>query len=138
MVSSDEDMEEWKPPESTKATSKTARGPAAGGMKAAPKRTAKPKEPKGPKQPKVPKVPKDPKPTAPRKRAAEQNDTAKSASAGTKRKKTDEDDLGENKIKTQADCPEEQKVDNSGTSVRMKEEVIIKASSGRISKNNLG
>ncbi|MED6288610.1 hypothetical protein CHARACLAT_028298, partial [Characodon lateralis] len=125
-ASSDEDMEEWRPPESKKAASKTARPPTAGGMKAASKRTAKPKEPKAPK---VLKVPKDPKPRAPRKRAAEQKslntqrteDTAKSVSAGTKRKKTNDDDLGDNKRNTQTDCPEEQRVD---TGIRMKQERI--------------
>ncbi|MEQ2301061.1 hypothetical protein AMECASPLE_032147 [Ameca splendens] len=129
IASSDEDMEEWRPPESKKAASKTARPPTAGGMKAASKRTAKPKAPK---EPKVLKVPKDPKPRAPRKRAAEQKslntqrteDTAKSVSAGTKRKKTNDDDLGDNKRNTQTDCPEEQRVD---TGIRMKQEVIIMA-----------
>uniref|UniRef100_A0A3Q2DDD0 S1 RNA-binding domain-containing protein 1 n=1 Tax=Cyprinodon variegatus TaxID=28743 RepID=A0A3Q2DDD0_CYPVA len=61
VVSSDEDMEEWRPPESTNATSTAARGLKASGMKAAPKKTTKPKAPKEPKAPKVPKEPKAPK-----------------------------------------------------------------------------
>ncbi|XP_043991507.1 S1 RNA-binding domain-containing protein 1 [Gambusia affinis] len=112
MVSSDEEMDEWKPSESTKATSKAARAPTDGGMKAAPKRTAKPKQPKVPK------------PRAPRKPAAEQEDTAMSVSGGKKRKKSNGDDLGENERKTQTGCPEKQKTQKRGNSVRMKEERI--------------
>ncbi|XP_012720466.2 S1 RNA-binding domain-containing protein 1 [Fundulus heteroclitus] len=126
ILSSDEDVEEWRPPESTKASSKTARAPTAGGRKAAPKRTAKPKVPK---EPKVPKAPKDPKPRAPRKPPAKPKSpntqktkaTTKSVSAGTKRKQTNEDDLGEIKRRAPNHCPEEQMVEES---TRMKEERI--------------
>uniref|UniRef100_A0A8C6KK30 S1 RNA binding domain 1 n=1 Tax=Nothobranchius furzeri TaxID=105023 RepID=A0A8C6KK30_NOTFU len=66
-VSSDEDMEEWRPPEA-KTSSKRARGPAAGVKKPAATRTAKPKVPK---EPKVHKASGVPKPRATRKPAAE-------------------------------------------------------------------
>ncbi|XP_070833681.1 S1 RNA-binding domain-containing protein 1 [Chaetodon trifascialis] len=129
-VSSDENSEEWRPPEpKPKAPSKTARDPAAGEQKAPAKRTAKPKEPKAPKQPKAPKVLKDPKPRALRKPAAERKslaakvlkDSGPRGLAGTKRKKKYEDQTdmdGEN----QTDCPEDEMAKESGTSVRMKEE----------------
>ncbi|XP_015252840.1 PREDICTED: S1 RNA-binding domain-containing protein 1 [Cyprinodon variegatus] len=139
VVSSDEDMEEWRPPESTNATSTAARGLKASGMKAAPKKTTKPKAPKEPKAPKVPKepkapkvpkepkapkVPKEPKPRAPRKRAAEQKSPNTQRTTGAKRKKTNGDDLEENKSKPQSDFPEEQRVDKGESGVRMKEERI--------------
>lgn len=104
-------------------------------MKAPAKRTAKTKEPKAPKQPKSPKLPKDPKPSAPCKPAAGRKtqvakrlkDSGASGLAGTKRKKNDEgkkDDIaGEDKEKKQTDCPDEETAEESGPSVRMKEEV---------------
>uniref|UniRef100_G3P9L8 S1 RNA-binding domain-containing protein 1 n=1 Tax=Gasterosteus aculeatus aculeatus TaxID=481459 RepID=G3P9L8_GASAC len=75
-VSSDEDVDDWRPPEpKPKARGRAAKAPAAPGeKKAAAKRPAKPKEPKEPKAPKppaAPKVPKVPKPRAPRKPAAQ-------------------------------------------------------------------
>lgn len=137
-VSSDEDSEEWRPPEpKPKAPSKTARDPAAGEKTAAAKRTAKPKEPKAPKQPKAPKMPKDLKPGAPRKPAAGRKtqapkvlkDSGASGLAGTKRKKIDEgkkDDMGGgDKGEKQTDCPVEERAEESGPSVRMKEEVRL-------------
>lgn len=135
-ASSEEDNEEWRPPEpKPKAPSKTARDTATGGLKAPAKRTAKTKEPKAAKQPKAPKLPKDPKPSAPRKPAAGRKtqvakvlkDSGASGLAGTKRKKNDEgkkDDIArEDKEKKQTDCPEEETAEESGPSVRMKEEV---------------
>ncbi len=139
-ASSDEDSEEWRPPEpKPKALSKTAREPAAGEKKTAAKKTAKPKEPKALKQPKAPKVPKDPKPRAPRKPAAERKtqapkvlkDSGASGLAGTKRKKTDEGKKGDlcegDKGEKQTDCPEEEGAEESGPSIRMKEEVRLMA-----------
>ncbi|XP_045926143.1 S1 RNA-binding domain-containing protein 1 isoform X3 [Micropterus dolomieu] len=135
-MSSDEDSEEWRPPESKpKVPSKTAKAPAAKEKKAAVKRTAKPKEPKAPKQPKVPKVPKDPKPRAPRKPAAERKTQAAKVLkgtcapelAGTKRKKIDEkknDEAGEDKGDKLTDCPERERTEESGPSIRMKEERV--------------
>ncbi|XP_040904982.1 S1 RNA-binding domain-containing protein 1 [Toxotes jaculatrix] len=128
-VSSDEDNEEWRPPEpKPKAPIKNA--PAAGEKKAAAKRTAKPKEPKAPKEPK------DPKPRAPRKPAAERKTRAPtmlknsgtSAVAGRKRKKNDDvknDDMAEeDKIENQTKCPEGEGAQESGQSNRMKEERV--------------
>ncbi|XP_044069334.1 S1 RNA-binding domain-containing protein 1 [Siniperca chuatsi] len=134
-MSSDEDSEEWRPPESKpKAPSRTARAPAVGEKKAAAKRTAKPKEPKAPKQPKAPKVPKDLKPRAPRKPVAERKtkkvlkDSGAPGIAGTKRKKIDEgkkdDKAGEDKGDEQTDCLEGERAEESGPSIRMKEERV--------------
>ncbi|XP_034753570.1 S1 RNA-binding domain-containing protein 1 [Etheostoma cragini] len=134
-VSSDEDSDEWRPAEpKPKATSKTARAPtAAGEKKAAAKRAAKPKEPKAPKQPKVPKVSK---PRAPRKTATEQKtqapkvlkDSGASGLAGTKRKNIDEgkkdDKAGKDKGVKETDCPEVERTEGSGPSIRMKEERV--------------
>lgn len=125
MVSSDE--EEWKPAESKpKAVSKTTRAPATGEKKAAVKKNVKPKEPKMPKEAKVPK------PKAPRKPAAQkkanscnsQKVSALSCSAGEKKENMC-DKFGEDKLNIQTDCPEESRTDNSGTSIRVKEEVRI-------------
>ncbi|KAF1375532.1 hypothetical protein PFLUV_G00221180 [Perca fluviatilis] len=137
-VSSDEDSDEWRPAEpKPKAPSKTARAPAAAReKKTAAKRTAKPKEPKAPKQPKAPKVPKVPKPRAPRKTAAERKSQAPkvlkgsgaSGLTGTKRKNIDEskkdDKAGEDKGEEETDCPEVERTEESGPSIRMKEERV--------------
>ncbi|XP_068575021.1 S1 RNA-binding domain-containing protein 1 [Cebidichthys violaceus] len=134
----DEDIDEWKPPEpKPKAPSRAAKAPAAAGeKKAAAKRTAKPKEPKAPKLPKAPKVPKVPKPRAPRKPAAERKtqapkvlkDSGAPVSTGAKRKRIDEgkrnDKSAENKGAKQPDCPEGEKAEESGPSIRMKEERV--------------
>ncbi|KAM6998113.1 S1 RNA-binding domain-containing protein 1 [Tautogolabrus adspersus] len=128
-ISSDEDTEEWRPPEpKPKVPRKTATAPAAGEKKASVKRAAKPKEPKIPKEPKVPKVPKEPKPRAPRKPAAERKtkatkvlkDSGASGLAGTKRKNIEE---GKNKAGEKlADGPHVLREEESGPSVRIKEE----------------
>ncbi|KAM8738438.1 S1 RNA-binding domain-containing protein 1 isoform 1-T1 [Acanthopagrus schlegelii] len=133
-ASSDEDIEEWKPPEpKPKALTKTGRDQTAGEKKAPAKRTAKPKVPKETKPPKAPKVPKEPKPRVPRKPAAERKTQAAKVQkgsgarglAGTKRKKSDEDDkLGEDKGEKQTDCPEVETAEESGPSIRMKEERV--------------
>ncbi|XP_069000462.1 S1 RNA-binding domain-containing protein 1 [Embiotoca jacksoni] len=113
---SDDDIEEWTPPK-PKAPRSTARAPAAGDKKPATKRTAKVKEPK------APKVPTNPKPRAPRKPAAErktpaakgQKDSGASSLAGTKRGKKDD------KEETQTT---EERAEEGGTSIRMKEERV--------------
>uniref|UniRef100_A0A3Q2VJF3 S1 RNA binding domain 1 n=1 Tax=Haplochromis burtoni TaxID=8153 RepID=A0A3Q2VJF3_HAPBU len=113
--SSDEDAEEWRPPKpKSKAPNKTARGTATGEKKTTAKKTAKPKEAKAPKEPKAPKVPKEPKLRAPRKPAAGRKKQA--------RKKVD-NDYREKTGGIQTDCPEETRAEESGTSVRTKEEV---------------
>ncbi|XP_017283934.1 S1 RNA-binding domain-containing protein 1 [Kryptolebias marmoratus] len=114
-ASSDEDAEEWRPPE-PKAPSKTARAPAAGPKKPAAKRTAKPKVPK------EPKVPKDPKPRVRNPVSKGKNPTA-SALVGTKRKQSDET-FEENKSKTETGGPEGDRGDESGPSIKMKEERV--------------
>uniref|UniRef100_A0A3B4EQL0 S1 RNA binding domain 1 n=1 Tax=Pundamilia nyererei TaxID=303518 RepID=A0A3B4EQL0_9CICH len=112
---SDEDAEEWRPPKpKSKAPNKTARGTATGEKKTTAKKTAKPKEAKAPKEPKAPKVPKEPKLRAPRKPAAGRKTQA--------RKKVD-NDYREKTGGIQTDCPEETRAEESGTSVRTKEEV---------------
>ncbi|KAK9541323.1 hypothetical protein VZT92_001376 [Zoarces viviparus] len=146
-ISSDEDIDEWRPTEpKPKAPSRVAKAPAAAAeKKAAPKRTAKPKEPKAPKLPKAPKVPKVPKapkvpnvpkPRAPRKPAAARKtqtpnvlkDSGTPVLAGAKRKHIDEgktdDKAAENKGAKQPDRPEGEKAEESGPSIRMKEERV--------------
>lgn len=130
-MSSDEDAEEWRPPKpKSKAPNKTARGTATGEKKTTAKKTAKPKEAKAPKEPKAPKVPKEPKLRAPRKPAAGRKtqaakslkDSESSVLAGMERKKVD-NDYREKTGGIQTDCPEETRAEESGTSVRTKEEV---------------
>ncbi|XP_030603321.1 S1 RNA-binding domain-containing protein 1 [Archocentrus centrarchus] len=128
-LSTDEDPEEWRPPEpKPKAPSKTAR--ATGEKKAVAKKTTKPKEAKAPKEPKAPKLPKEPKLRAPRKSTAGRKtqaakslkDSQASGLAGMKRKEVD-GDFREDTEGTQTDFPvEERAAEESGTSVRMKEE----------------
>uniref|UniRef100_A0A3Q4MQF5 S1 RNA binding domain 1 n=1 Tax=Neolamprologus brichardi TaxID=32507 RepID=A0A3Q4MQF5_NEOBR len=113
---SDEDAEEWSPPKpKSKAPNKTARGTATGEKKTTAKKTAKPKEAKAPKEPKAPKVPKEPKLRAPRKPAARRKTQA--------RKKVD-NDYREKTGGIQTECPEETRAEESGTSVRTKEERV--------------
>ncbi|KAM9345125.1 S1 RNA-binding domain-containing protein 1 [Symphorus nematophorus] len=110
-ASSEEDNEEWKPPEPRpKAPSKTGRDPAAGEKKVPAKRTAKPKEPKAQKQPKAPKVPKEPKPRPPPKR--KRIDDKKDHKAG------------EDKGEVQTDCLVGERAEESGPSIRMKQERV--------------
>uniref|UniRef100_A0A7N6ACC1 S1 RNA-binding domain-containing protein 1 n=1 Tax=Anabas testudineus TaxID=64144 RepID=A0A7N6ACC1_ANATE len=111
-MSSDEDSEEWEPPE-LKAQKRTARAPAAGEKKAAAKRGAKPKEPNVPKEPNASKLTRAPKPSAPCKPAKCLRGSKASVLPGMKRKKNDE---------KQIDCPEEERAEESGTSIRTKEE----------------
>lgn len=82
-------------------------------------------------------MPKVPKPRAPRKTAAERKtqapkvlkDSGASGLAGTKRKKIDEgkkdDKAGEDKGEEETDCPEVERTEASGPSIRMKEEVRL-------------
>lgn len=123
-MSSDEDLEEWRPPE-PKAPSKTARDPAARVKKAAAKRTAKPRVPKEPKVSQGPKPSVSQKPAAkPKTAAPKRKNLGVSASIGTKKKQTDEN-LGENNNKTETGDLEEGNVDKSDSGIRMKEEVSL-------------
>ncbi|KAL3971835.1 mediator of RNA polymerase II transcription subunit 28 [Sarotherodon galilaeus] len=131
-ASSDEDAEEWRPPKpKSKAPNKTARGTATGEKKTTAKKTAKPKEAKAPKESKAPKVPKEPKPRAPRKPAAGRKtqaakslkDSEASVLAGMERKKLDNNYRAKTGV-IQTDCPEETGAEESGTSVRTKEERV--------------
>uniref|UniRef100_A0A8C6KI37 S1 RNA binding domain 1 n=1 Tax=Nothobranchius furzeri TaxID=105023 RepID=A0A8C6KI37_NOTFU len=125
-VSSDEDMEEWRPPEA-KTSSKRARGPAAGVKKPAATRTAKPKVPK---EPKVHKASGVPKPRATRKPAAEgkppvsrnPKNAAVPGTATTKRK-ISECDFEENKRMRMTES-EEVKAHKDDTNIRLKEELL--------------
>lgn len=65
-VSSEEELDEWQPPE-PKVPRKTTKDSGPGKEKSAAKRTTKPKEPKPPKPPKEPKPPKPPKEPKPKK-----------------------------------------------------------------------
>lgn len=118
-MSSDEDGEEWRPPESkSKAAIKTA--PA---VKPPVKRTAKTKEPKPPRQPKEPKSKTSQKrPTKRKLPPSKDQDPVASGSAGTKRRKGDE---GKNDQTDYVDRPEEERTDEAGPSIRMKEEVRL-------------
>lgn len=119
-ASSDEDAEEWRPPKpKSKAPNKTARGTATGEKKTTAKKTAKPKEPKAPKVPKEPKLRAPRKPAAGRKTQAAKSlkDSEASVLTGMERKKV------EKTGGIQTDCPEETRAEESGTSVRTKEEV---------------
>lgn len=121
-MSSDEDAEEWRPPKpKSKAPNKTARGTATGEKKTTAKKTAKPKAPKVPKEPKL-RAPR--KPAAGRKTQAAKSlkDSEASVFAGMERKKVD-NDYREKAGGIQTDCPEETRAEESGTSVRKKEEV---------------
>ncbi|KAM4607034.1 S1 RNA-binding domain-containing protein 1 [Polymixia lowei] len=144
-VSSDEDNEEWRPPES-KVPRTTTTAPAAGEKKAAAKRPAKPKEPKEPKDPKVPKVPKAPKVPKvpkvpkPRKPATERKPRAPKApkdratsgvSGGQKRKWVDGGEEAEKDEEErggagggQTDCPEGERTEEGQPSIKMKRERV--------------
>lgn len=122
--SSDEDADEWRPPE-PKPPSKTGRDTTARTKKAPAKRAAKPKVPK------EPKVSQNPKQSVSRKLNTAQknpvsklNNSAASSLVGTKRKQTDER-FDDKKDKTESGGPEEGRVCESGSNIRMKEEVSL-------------
>lgn len=121
-ASSEEDNEEWKPPDlKQKAPNKLVRDPSTGKSKAPAKRIAKTKEPK---QPKAPKLPRDPKPRMPRKPGVDQKTLASkvqidSGLAGPKRKT---DIVQEIELK-EADCPKGEMVEERVPSIKMKKEV---------------
>lgn len=130
-MTSDEDGEEWKPPETQpKAQRKTTRAPAEGKKKATTKRAAKPKETKVSKVPNAPKVAKDNKRRAQCKPAAEPTtqgtkclkDSEACISPGMKRKKNEDKEL-KNAEEKQITDPEKERPVESGPSIRMKEEV---------------
>ncbi|XP_037553213.1 S1 RNA-binding domain-containing protein 1 [Nematolebias whitei] len=119
-VSSDEELEEWRPPEPK--TIKTPKDPAARVKKVAAKRTAKPRVPKEPKVSRAPKPSVSKKPAAKPKAAASKiKNPGVSASFGTEKKWTDEN-CCENNSKTEAGDLEEGTVDKSGSDIGMKEE----------------
>lgn len=135
-MSSEEDIDEWRPPEpNPKGPSKPVRAAAAGVKKIAAKRTTKPREPKTPKEPKAPKVTKCLKPRAPRKSAAEQKtrtsvgikEQERSVFSGMKIKT----DLGKNTEYSLEDTKEKQpyselmRTEENGPPIRMKEEVRL-------------
>lgn len=138
-ASSEEDNEEWRPPEpQPRSPRNAARDPTTRELKAPAKRTAKTKEPKPLKQPKAPKLLKDPKSRAPRKPAAERKTKAPkvlkncgaSLLAGTKRKNVEgkpDDIAGEDKEKKH-DCPEGETHKESEPTIGMKEEVRLSIS----------
>ncbi|XP_059928858.1 S1 RNA-binding domain-containing protein 1 isoform X2 [Gadus macrocephalus] len=111
-MSSEEDLDEWRPPE-PKVSSETTIDPVSGKKKTAAKRTAKPKEPrapkapkeprapKAPKEPRAPKAPKEPKPRAPAKTPSKQKACvprtikASTSTMGPGRKRKHEDPVAE-------------------------------------------
>lgn len=121
-ASSEEDNEEWRPPDlKQKAPSKLVGDPSTGKSKAPAKRIAKTKEPK---QPKAPKLPRDPKPRVPRKSGADGNTQASkvligSGLAGPKRKK----DIVQEIESKETDCPKGEMVEERVPNIQMKEEV---------------
>nr|XP_046258077.1 S1 RNA-binding domain-containing protein 1 [Scatophagus argus] len=134
-LSSEEDNDEWRPPEpKPKAPGKTGVDPADAEKKAPAKRTVKTNEQKAPKQPKAPRVAKNPKPRAPRKPTAENKrvaakilkDFVTPGLAGRKRKTNDVDKKDDNAIEDkgekQTDCPEGETAEESGPSIRVKQE----------------
>lgn len=124
-ASSDEDVEEWKPPDlKQKVPNKLAGDPSAGKVKAPAKRTAKPKEPKEPRQPKAPKLPREAKPKVPRKAAAGRKTQASkvlkdSGSGGAIIK---EDFVGEAEL-NKLDGLKKMTAEERVPSIKMKEEV---------------
>uniref|UniRef100_A0A3Q3Q187 S1 motif domain-containing protein n=1 Tax=Monopterus albus TaxID=43700 RepID=A0A3Q3Q187_MONAL len=132
-MSSDEDSEEWRPPEpKTKAPKrqKAARAPAAGKKKAVVKRTTKAKEPEAPKEPKAPRLTRDAEPKTPpaveRKTQAPKGlkESGTSGLARTKREKSGKKNTRKDKGEDQADCADREKDEESGPSTRMKEERV--------------
>lgn len=112
-ASSEEDNEEWRPPDPKQKET--------GKLKAPAKRIAKTKEPK---QPKAPKLPRDPKPRVPRKPAADRNTQASkvlidSGLAGPKRKK----DIVQEIESKETDCPKGEMVEERVPNIKMKKEV---------------
>lgn len=125
-ASSEEDTEEWRPPDSKqKAPTKLVGDPStAGKVKAPAKRTAKPREPKEPRQPKAPKVPREPKPRVPRKAAACRKTQASEVvkDSGLDGAKIKEDMVGEAEL-NKMDGPKRKTAEDRVPSIRMKEEV---------------
>lgn len=125
-ASSEEDTEEWRPPDSKqKAPTKLAGDPStAGRVKAPAKRTAKPREPKEPRQPKAPKVPREPKPRVPRKAAACRKTQASEVlkDSGLGGAKIKDDMVGEGEL-NKMDGPKRKTAEERVPGIRMKEEV---------------
>lgn len=125
-ASSEEDTEEWRPPDSKqKAPTKLVGDPSTTGkVKAPAKRTAKPKEPKEPRQPKAPKVPREPKPKVPRKAAACRKTQASKVlkDSGLGGAKIEEDMVGEAEL-NKMDGPQRKMAEGRGPNIKMKEEV---------------
>ncbi|KAF3708044.1 S1 RNA-binding domain-containing protein 1 [Channa argus] len=136
-MSSDEDSEEWRSSDSKpKRPRKTARAPIAGEENTAVKGTTKPKETKAPKEPKAYKMNRNPKPKVPRKPAAGPKTVAckglKESKASElpemyrernyegKNDKHSEEHKGDKLF----DCPEGKGAEESGQSIRMKEERV--------------
>ncbi|XP_029961832.1 S1 RNA-binding domain-containing protein 1 [Salarias fasciatus] len=127
---------EPKPPKEPKAPRvpkapkepKPPKEPKAPRVPKAPKEPKVPKDPKAPRVPKAPKVPKELKPRAPRKPAAQRKtQSAKSlkepGASGLAGEDINKED-GEDKREEQPGCAEGNRVEESGTSLRTKEERV--------------
>lgn len=118
-ASSEEDPEEWRPPDSKhKAPTKLVGDSPTGKVKAPAKRTAKLKEPKQPRQPKTSKVAKEPKLKVPR-RAAVKKAQAPEVPKDTAKIK----DIGGEAELNKMDSPKRKTAEERVPSIRMKEEV---------------
>ncbi|XP_075902262.1 S1 RNA-binding domain-containing protein 1 [Nelusetta ayraudi] len=126
-ASSEEDTEEWRPPDSKQKAPTKLVGDlsTAGKVKAPAKRTAKPREPKEPRQPKAPKVPREPKPRVPRKAAACRKTQASEVvkDSGLGGAKIKEDMVGEAEL-NKMDGPKRKTAEDRVPSIRMKEERV--------------
>lgn len=124
-ASSEEEPEEWRPPDSKqKAPTKLVGEPSTGKVKAPAKRTAKPKEPKEPRQPKASKVPREPKLKVPRRaavgRKTQTPEVPKDSDFGAGKIK--EDVVGEAEL-NKTDGPMRKTDEERVPGIRMKEEV---------------
>lgn len=110
-ASSEEDPEEWRPPDCKhKAPTKPVGDSAAVKVRAPAKRTAKPKEPKQPRQPKTSKVPKEPKLEVPRRATVRKTQAPKVVK-----------DSGSELYRV--DSPKMETAEENVPTIRMKEEV---------------
>lgn len=124
-ASSEEDTEEWRPPDSKqKAPTRLVGDPLTGKVKAPAKRTAKPKEPKEQRQPKTPKVPREPKQKVPRRAAVGRKTGAPGVlkDSGLGVTKIKEEIVGEAEL-NKMNSPVRKTAEEKIPCIRMKEEV---------------
>lgn len=120
-ASSEEDPEEWRPPDSKrKAPTKLVGDLPTGKVKAPAKRTAKPKEPR---QPKTSKVPKEPKLNVPRRAVVKKKQAPEVLKdSGLGAAKIKEDIVGKAEL-NKMNSPKRKTAEERVPNIRMKEEV---------------